>query len=208
MEELKLPFYLVEIDETDETGVNFIAHCENPAIEKNFMAFNKEVKSHKFQATSKDRKIITGPAMIPNLPIYRKDPDGTEYYVGFSAESILKIGIKFMKNGFLHNVNQEHDPEKVVDGVYMFESFFTDKSRGVICPAGFGDLPDGSWIVSYKIENDEFWNDFIKTGIFKGFSVEGIFGHRLVAPKKEKELIEIHDRILGLSAMLELLNSQ
>jgi hypothetical protein len=37
---------------------------------------------------------------------------------------------------------------------------------------------------TFKIDNDEIWNDYIKTGEVKGFSIEGLFGHNLVQQAK------------------------
>lgn len=208
MEKLQLPVYIVDIDDNDETGVNFIAHTSDPAIEKNFMAFqNRDRTDYKFKSTDQDRRIITGPLMIPNLPIYRRDESG-EYYVMFSKQSVEKIALKFMKNGFIHNVNLEHDPNRLPDGVYGFEFFIADKTRGIPCPAGWPDLPDGTWFGSYKVENEEFWNDFIKTGTFKGFSVEGIFLHKYICPKPVDEVEAIREEILTLSKLIDLLNEK
>jgi hypothetical protein len=203
----KLPIYLVDIDDTDETGVDFIAQTSDPAIEKNFLAFNKSERvNHSFKTTAEDRRIITGPLMIPNLPIYRRDEQG-EYYVMFSKQAIEKIAYKFMKNGFIHNVNLEHDPNRLPDGVFGIEFFIADKTRGIPNPAGWPDLPDGTWFGSYKIENDEFWNEFIKTGVFKGFSVEGTFLHKYICPKPIDELEAIRSEVLTLSKLLDLLNA-
>jgi len=71
-------------------------------------------------------------------------------------------------------VNKMHDPNQFIDGVYMIESFIIDSKRGINAPDGL-QLPDGSWFGSYKVDNEEVWNNFIKTGEFKGFSVEGDF---------------------------------
>jgi hypothetical protein len=38
----------------------------------------------------------------------------------------------------------------------------------------FPDLPEGSWMATFYIENDEVW-DQIKSGEFNGFSLEGYF---------------------------------
>jgi hypothetical protein len=79
-----------------------------------------------------------------------------------------------------------------VEGVYMFESFIIDKQRGISAPAGFDNIPDGSWFGSYKIENDEVWN-LIKAGTFKGFSVEGFFLKKLIAATDEQVINRLKD---------------
>jgi hypothetical protein len=126
----------------------------------------------KFNADT-EKRIISGPLMVANLPIYRKDKGG-DYYGVFKAEDIYNLRNKFFKQGKANLVNEMHNSDKMIDGVYMIESFIIDSKRGINAPKGY-QLTDGSWFGSYKVDNDEIWNDFIKTGEFKGFSVEGIF---------------------------------
>lgn len=126
----------------------------------------------KFSA-NKEKRIISGALMVADLPIYRKDEQG-EYYGLFTAEDIYNIRNKFFKNNNTKSVNEMHDPNKMIDGMYMIESFIIDSKRGINAPDGL-KLTDGSWFGSYKVDNEEIWNDFIKTGDFRGFSVEGVF---------------------------------
>jgi len=36
-------------------------------------------------------------------------------------------------------------------------------------------MPKGTWMVSVKVNNEEVWEEFVKTGRVKGFSIEGYF---------------------------------
>ena len=192
----EIPLFECVIDENDfETGVDFVALVGKPAIERNFHFFN-ESKKHQFQIND-ERRIVSGPLMIPNLPIYRYDEKTGPYYVTFSAETIEKICMKFMKNGFGRNVNMEH--KTPVNGVFMFECFMVDSTRGINAPSGFADLPHGTWFGSYKIENDSVWNDKVKTGEFRGFSVEGAFDELFVLKQNQfNKRVDIVDEILDL----------
>lgn len=128
-----------------------------------------------FKVQDAERRIITGAAMIPDLPIYRRDDVHGEYEVVFSKDTIETIVKKWAKSGFYNNVNIMHNPDAQPGGVYLIESFIVDKTRGINAPKVLDDnLPDGSWVQSYYVENDVVWND-IKNGVFKGFSVEGMF---------------------------------
>lgn len=173
-----LPIYKLVIDDEKDTGVEYMALVDKPAIERNWIAFSEQSpQSYKFQIADTEKKIISGPLMVSNLPIYRRDPKMGEYYAVFDSDTILKIAQKYFKNKFTSNVNLMHDPAAVVDGVFMFESFIVDRSRGINPPKQFSGLTDGSWFGSYKVDNDDVWNDFIKSGELKGFSVEGTFMH-------------------------------
>ena len=175
-----LPIYKMQINEEDESGVDYVSLVDQPAIESNWMAF-KENKPFLF-AANLDRRIITGALMIANKPIYRNNPDMGEFMVVFDAPTIEQIAQKFFKLNKVNNVNAMH--EEVIPGVYMFESFIVDKQRGIMPPKGFENISNGSWFGSYKVENEEVWNNFIKTGEFKGFSVEGLFDMKPLKMRK------------------------
>jgi hypothetical protein len=73
----------------------------------------------------------------------------------------------------------------------MFESFISDKSRGIEPMKGFEDAPDGSWFVSMLVENDEVW-DKVKQGMVNGFSIEGIFNYAPLVSKEQQVMNEIY----------------
>jgi hypothetical protein len=165
----KLPIYRFVVGEDDEAEVTAVALVDFPAIEMNWQAFNSQ---HQFKA-DKEKRIISGPLMVADLPIYRRDESG-EYYGVFTAEDIYNIRNKFSKKNFGQEVNMMHDSNQMVEGVYMIESFLIDSDRGIHSPNGF-KLPNGSWFGSYKVDNQDVWDNYIKSGEFKGFSVEGVF---------------------------------
>jgi hypothetical protein len=185
---MKLPIYQLEISEdlNDDVEVDFVALVDRPAIERDFLKF-KEDKA-KFVIQSEDRRIVSGALMLADTPIYRNDQNG-EYYVTFTAPTIEKIAQKFFKKGYQSNVNLMHDEALAVEGVTMYESFIVDSSRGVMAMKGFEDAPEGSWFGSFKVENESVWNK-IKSGEFKGFSVEGIFNY-----KKEKQPMSVEESL-------------
>ena len=179
---MELPLYMLEIsdDLNDDAEVQFVSLVDRPAIQKNWNAFKNE---QKFQIVSEDKRIISGCAMLADTPIFRSDATFGDYYVAFSKDTITKIVQKYFKKGYQNNVNLMHDPNQIETGVTMFESFISDKARGIEPMKGFEDAPNGSWFVSMLVENDEVW-DKVKQGMVNGFSIEGIFNY---APKVSKE---------------------
>jgi len=125
----------------------------------------------KFSVINEEERVVVGPAMIPDLPIYRRDETG-EYYVFFDKKTIETIALKFYQKGFQQNANEMH--AKAVDGITFFQSWIADESKGIPKMKQFEDLPDGTWFLGAKIMNDETWEK-VKNGTFKGFSVEGMF---------------------------------
>jgi len=195
--EKKLPLYEMMIGDTTESEeeVDFIALVEYPAIQKNFLAFKdhlREVETavnfNQFSIENPEQRIVTGPLMIADLPIYRKDAD-EEYYVTFSAAEIKKIVQRFFKKGYQSKVNVEHSTP--VDGVFMFESYIIDREKGIMPPKGFEEVSNGSWFGSFKVENEKIWEE-VKAGTFKGFSVEGLFRY-----EKTNQVITEEEQIMN-----------
>ena len=176
-----MKLYDIYIDPTDfETGMDAISLVADPAVEVDFLKFGKD-KPMSLNFADEERHIITGVAILADTPIYRIAPDGTEYYVRFTKDCIRQLVEKYFKFGLTNSVNIEHKDNQFVDGVTMLESYIIDKERG-ICPNEFASAPDGSWVVSYKVNNLDVW-DKIKTGEVMGFSIQGIF--HLVETKLE-----------------------
>lgn len=167
-----LPLYRLVINDEDHTGVTAVALVDDPAIQIGWQAF-KNQKPFKFETVNLEKRIIAGPLMLADTKIYRSDQRG-EYEVVFEKGTIEQIVDKFHKNEYSKNVNPMHDSMLLLPDIYMISDFIIDSTRGINSPLGF-DLPDGSWFGQFKVRNDEVWNEFIKTGIFKGFSVEGFF---------------------------------
>jgi hypothetical protein len=168
----ELPIYEIMIDINDpETTVSFNSLVSQPAHEKNFQTFSKQVR-YQF---NDDEQIITGIAISADTPIYRRETyTNEEYYVVFTKKSIKDIVFDYARRNNFNNVNLEHDEDRVVDGIYMVMSYVIDNEKGFTAPERFKDANDGSWLVSYKV-TDKAVYDAAKAGEFQGFSIEGVF---------------------------------
>lgn len=186
MNTLGLPRFRMSVNEDDDsTGLEFISLVDCPAIEVNWVAFND--KPEKFYFTDNDKQIITGPAMIPNIPIYRND-DGFEYEVYFTEADIEIIVRKFMKEQRTLGINYMHEKNsQVKDAVIVEYWFITDKANDKSNSFKY-DLPVGTFMVSMYIKDKTYWNENIKSGKVKGFSIEGYLNMDLEL-KKHKEKI-------------------
>jgi hypothetical protein len=132
----------------------------------------EKMSKQKFQ-TDDEKKIVIGPAMIPDLKIFRKDSKGNPYYVYFSSETIKMIAEKYMRNKYIDNNDQMHDGKAVSD-VYVFESWIKESENDKSTDYGYGELPIGTWFVSMKVRNPKIWEK-VKQGQLNGFSVSGYF---------------------------------
>lgn len=177
--EKQLPLIQLQIDPEDaaDTQVDCVALVDAPAIERPFMAFNKadtEKRPLHFTELNEEEQIVVGPAMIPDMPIYRNDQNG-EYYVVFSKDTVKQIAEKFYRKGFQNNANLMHDAGQKAEGVTYFLSFLRDTAKGMTGLSG--DYPEGTWFLGARINNADVWAK-IKSGEIKGFSVEGLFQYK------------------------------
>ena len=131
-------------------------------------------------AAVEEKRMLVGPLMTPNKLITRKDDNGDMYYVYFTEDSIKKIAYKAMEDKIIDRVNIEHDSGNNVDDVFLAETWIVENpAKDKSTEYGFSPVK-GQWFGIYKVNNDDIWNDFVKSGKVKGFSVEGFFSEKLV----------------------------
>tara|TARA_R110000823_G_scaffold125658_2_gene252484 strand:+ start:4028 stop:4912 length:885 start_codon:yes stop_codon:yes gene_type:complete len=172
---------IVELILADDemTGIEAISVVENPAIEEDFIALKSE--EIKLAEVDKERRILMGALLVPNKPIYRRKGD-EEYYIYFSRETVERASQLYLMNGNQSKATLEH--QHTINGLTLVESWLVedevhDKSRK------YGlNVPVGTWMGAVKVNNDQIWNDFVKTGKVKGFSIEGYFADKMERPKE------------------------
>lgn len=174
--------FYIDINEDDNTGLDAISLVSTPAVEIDFLCFEKDDSIEISFSANEDKHIISGIALRADFPIYRRNGD-YEYYVVFTKEIIRKIVNKYAKNGLFNSVNLQHNDHNFTNKAIMVESYIIDKERG-ICPIEFSDVEDGSWYVSFHIEDDMLWNEVKDGSLLNGFSVQGMF--HLIEDKFEK----------------------
>ena len=164
--------YYIDINDEDETGLDAISLVQHPAIEVDFLCFNKDTEKIDFSA-DEDKHILTAVALRADHPIYRRNGD-YEYWVVFTKDVIRKLVTKYAKNNLFNSVNIEHNDYSFVKSAYMIESYIVDKARGIV-PSEFKDIEDGSWVVSYYIDDESLWDVVKNTDALNGLSVQGLF---------------------------------
>lgn len=175
--------YELFIEEDSEfSGVEAISIVEQPAIEEDFVA----LKAQKVQLAEIDseKRILMGPALIPDKKIYRRNGD-EEYYIFFSEDTVRKASELFLSRGNQNNSTLEHEYQ--LKGMSVVESWIVEdekKDKSALYNLG---MSKGTWMVSVKVNNEEVWQEFVKTGRVKGFSIEGYFSDSSNRPKEEVE---------------------
>lgn len=178
------------IDEDQEIGIEAISVVENPAIEEDFIA----LKSQEFQLAEvdKEKRILLGALLVPNKPIYRKNGED-EYYIYFSRETVLKASQMFLQQGKQNNSTLEHQHK--IQGLSLVESWIVEDPKMDKTKLYGMELPKGTWVGAVKVNNEQIWQEFVKTGKVKGFSIEGYFADKMERPKEsiKDELAKIEE---------------
>ena len=192
------PIYKAALTEDqNETGMYFISLVDDPAVECDFLAFEK-VQNLNFKVENEEKRIVTGLVMPADRPILRQDYNGL-YYILYDRETINAMAERFLAMGIANNVDTNHNFE-VEDGVFLREMYIKDSERG-ISPVGFEDVEEGSLVATYHILNDEVW-DKVKAGEFKGFSLAGIFAEQEFNAVEDDITDEEYEEIMGIISQL------
>lgn len=130
-------------------------------------------KMQDFHFSEDDQQIVTAPAMVPNMLIPRRDADGNMFHVYFSQETVRKIAAKFLEENKQHNTDVNHDDNISTENTLLESWIVEDPDMDKSKTLGF-NVPPSTWMVSYKINNDETWKK-IKNGELNGFSIAGQF---------------------------------
>jgi hypothetical protein len=182
------------IDEEGRLGITAMGLVDAPAIEENWIALSKVQLS----AVNDERRMLYGPALIPDKEILRYDDKGEAYYVYFEKETVQKVAHQFFKKNLQHTTNLQH--EIPVTGVTVVESWLKEGKNDKSIELGLPDLPDGTWFIGTKVDEEHVWND-VKEGKIKGYSIEGFFNEVGVAmsgvKNYEAELVMELDELLS-----------
>jgi len=186
--------YRMFIDEEDmESGVFAISLVENPAIEENWVYLSKHYKIELAEANN-EKRLLIGPVLIPNKEIPRLDPEtGEEYDIVFDEKVIEKAAQLFLQRQYNNESTLEHS--KAIDDISIVESWIVADPKADKTNAFGLSYPKGSWVVMAKVNNDEIWSEYVKTGKVKGFSLEGLFGHNLVEASKQTAELALSEQI-------------
>ena len=174
---------LVINDENQELAIDAISLVTSPAIEQDFVYFGKEKNNLTFAKVDEEKRMLVSPALIPNKQIFRHNPNtDSDYYVYFSPDTVRKASELYLRHNNHHKATYQHQDR--VSGVLTVESWIKEGDMDKSKLYGY-DLPNGTWFVKMKIENDDLWQK-IKAGELKGLSIEGYFTDKMEAMSEKQ----------------------
>lgn len=174
--------YKVLFNEEENEGVYAISLVSDPAIEVQFVTLSKQ-KEIKLATINEEQRILLGAVLIPNQPIYRVQ-DGHEFNIVFPKETIKQVQHNFSQQGYQNNSTIEHSGKQIENVTFVETWIKEDEVHDKSVMYGFNE-PVGTWYAAMKVNNDEIWNDYVKTGKVKGFSIDGVFDMEKVNLKTE-----------------------
>lgn len=177
-------FELVIDEEADVYGIEAISLVDKPAIELDFVALSEQRVA--FAEVDADKRIVMGPALVPDKPIYRRGAQG-EFYVYFSKNTVRRASELYMMHGNQSSHTLEH--EHAITGLTLVESWVVEDKQKDKSAAYNLDVPVGTWMVAIKVDNDAIWQEWVKEGRVKGFSIEGYFVDRMEVQQREERML-------------------
>lgn len=164
--------YRVKFDPQVNEGVYGISLVENPAMESDFIALSKQAEI-KLNTIDEEKRILLGLVLEPNKPIYRNDDKRGEYTIEFDEQTVKELAYNFFKSGYQTNSTIEHDNIRLEDVTFVESWIVDDPEKDKSASYGLS-FPVGSWLSVMKVDSEEVWQDYVKTGKVKGFSIDAV----------------------------------
>ena len=180
----KLPVYEALISSEDD-GIVTISLVDEPAVESDFVCFAKDAGKQLFALKDSAERLITGCLMKADTPIYRND-NGYEYYIVFSKKTIQTMAQKMLADSTFKNIDTQHNGELLPQGALtLMEVYIKDSNKGI--DPNFVDIPDGSLMTTFKVNDESVWQECVNGDFLNGFSLEGFFETKQVDFSKNKK---------------------
>ena len=194
---------LIIDEEAELYGIDAISLVDRPAIELDFIALKQQ--RVEFAEVDAEKRVLIGPALVPDKPIYRKNGED-EFYVYFSKGTVRKASELYLKHGNQAKHTLEH--EHTIHGLTVVESWIVENKEQDKSALYGLDVPVGTWMVAVKVDNEAIWQEWVKEGKVKGFSIEGYFVDKMKKNSEDEMLAELAKAIVKADKRAEELMSE
>ena len=167
----------------NKKGVYAVSLVDHPAMEGDFIQFEKENKLQ-FVKVDESKRRVMGLILEPNKEVLRFNKEtNSPYSVIFEKEDVEAVAYNFQKQGNQNNSTIQHNGTPI-EGVSFVETWIVENPK-VDKSSNFGfEYPKGSWMGVMQLDNEEVWNEYVKTGIVKGFSIDALMQFEEINLKK------------------------
>jgi len=188
--------YEAIFDEENTDGVFGISLVENPATKEMFIQLSEDEKAAikkaeiKLATIDEEQRLLVGLVLEPDMLVYRYDEKTKEEFnIVFKQDTITKLAHNFFISDYHKNSSIEHS-DKNIKGVTFVESWIVADAKKDKSNVYGLEYPAGSWLVAMKVDSDEIWDDYVKTGKVQGFSIDAVVKLKKVENKTQLSMSE------------------
>ena len=181
--------YKAVYDPINNDGVYGISLVKSPAMEGLFIALSEDEKKIQLKTIDEEKRILVGLVLEPDKPIYRNQ-GGEEFNIIFDSQTVESLCYGFSKNKYTSNSTIEHNTDKIIEGVTFVENWLVRDEKIDTAVALGLNAKLGSWVSVMKVDSDEVWNEYVKTGLVQGFSVDAMLSLEEINLKSEINMSE------------------
>ena len=181
--------YKAIYDPINNDGVYGISLVKSPAMEGLFIALSEDEKKIQLKTIDEEKRILVGLVLEPDKPIYRNQ-GGEEFNIIFDSQTVESLCYGFSKNKYTSNSTIEHNTDKIIEGVTFVENWLVRDEKIDTAVALGLNAKLGSWVSVMKVDSDEVWNEYVKTGLVQGFSVDAMLSLEEINLKSEINMSE------------------
>lgn len=180
-----LPIYYMTAEDIS-MGTFAVSLVDEPAIQESFIALSAHGERNELMmaAANAEKRIVTGPVLIPNKAIYR-ELKKQGYYILFSEEVVEASRNKFARDHGNMALTHQHLVDMNGRAYVVEQWIIEDPERDKAVALGLTGLPKGTWMMSVRVEDPEYWQNEVKGNKVTGFSIEGFYGHAIAEADKQ-----------------------
>ena len=182
-----LPLYRVALNPDDpEEGVDQIALVDAGAIESDWVRLRSALPNpaviQRIEFKRSSKQILVGAALIPDKKVVQRDDDGGLYQLLWTQQEVTQAFERWMADPAKRtalNIMHSTTPVKA----QVTQSWLT-RPNDMASAVGL-DLPPGSWAIAVHVEDKDFWDNYVETGVLNGFSIEGMLTRQQMAKQRK-----------------------
>jgi len=96
-----------------------------------------------------------------------------EFNLYFEKDTVKDLAHNFFDLGLQGNSTLQHDGKPLEDVAFVESWIVEDSQKDKSANYGF-NYPPGSWVVMMKVNNNDVWERYVKTGKVRGFSIDSL----------------------------------
>lgn len=161
--------YEAVFSENPDHGVFGVSCVDRPAMQDTWITLSEQPRKIVFEAVDEEKQILLGAILIPDKKVRRND-NGHEFFLTFSAETIEKVAQAYLFRGNQRNSWENHETK--LNEVSLVETWTVSDPEKDKSAAYGKTYPKGTWVGMMKVDKDTYSK--AKEGKLTGFSIDAV----------------------------------